>query len=682
VKVCLRILCACSVLAATLQANGAVKKVTTVAGGYIGDGKPATSASFTGLFGIAVDKKGNVYLSDGCRIRRVNKLGVISTFAGGGVCGYGGDGGPRKAALFNGTEGLAFDSQGNLLLADAANDRVRKISPAGIVTTIAGNGTRGYSGDGGPATHASLAVPVAVAADPSGNVYIAESYNYIIRMVDTAGVIHTVAGNNTYGFSGDGGPATSAQITSPAGVWADASGNFYISDSSNGRIRKVDSSGTITTFAGSGGQRNTGSGGPATQAGLGGTYGLFVAQGTMYIATGSNVWVIDMTTETATLIAGNADGSMGFNGDGHLALSTTFNYVEEVAVDTAGNLLVVDSSNQRVRKIDASQMVTTFAGGYVGDGGAPTAASLNLGYIGGRIAFDPSGNLYVADTLKNRVRKVSTTGVITTFAGTGLSGSSGDGGLATAATLNQPVGLAIDRNGNVFIADNGVIRKVDSNGTITTFVSTIPVLAPWGATIDVPPAFNGLAIDAQGNLYSSSFGYGLVFKISPGGTGSVIAGVLFRSGYNGDGISAQEAYLDLPTGVAVDSSGNVFIADWENARIRKVDTSGMISTVAGNGLGGFGGDGGPATSANLSLPIDVAVDGNGQLYIADSLNYRVRVVDTTGNIQTLVGTGQGGYNGNALPPTATNVFPVSVAVGPKGVIHFSDGASERVRKVH
>jgi len=672
-------------VASAVEAHAAAK-VTTVAGGYVGDGKPARQASLAIPLGVAGDAKGNLYIADEvhCRIRRVNPSGAISTFAGTGICGYSGDGGPAAAAMMSGPEGLAIDHLGNLFFSDPGNHRIRKITPAGTITTVAGNGISGYSGDGGPATQASLSGPVAISIDPAGKMYISDSSFFVIRMVDAAGIIHTVAGNGTFGFSGDGGPATSAQLAGATGVAADGSGNFYIADNGNFRIRKVDSSGTITTWAGGASTLNSGSGGPATGAGLGQTYGVLLSGGKLYISTVGNIWSMNQSTQIINLIAGNANGSVGFSGDGNPALSTSLSYPWSMAVDRTGNLLVADSNNNRIRRINSSQIVSTIAGGYLGDGGPATAASLSLAFLGGQTATDAAGNLYIADINANRVRKVSPTGKITTIAGTGMTGYSGDGGPATAATLNTPFTVVVDIAGNVFIGDtgNGVIRKVDTTGTITTYVASVTVVPPWGGTLTIPVSSYGLALDASGNLYVSTFGYAVILKIAPDTTGTVVAGVLFANSYNGDGIAATEADLDLPVAIALDGVGNLYIADWENERIRKVDTNGIISTVAGNGIPGFAGDGGPATSAEVSLPNAVAVDARGNLYISDTLNYRVRVVNASGKIQTLAGTGSWGYNGNNLPATKTNLFPDGVTVGSNGSLYVSDSGSERVRQIH
>jgi len=654
-------------------ASAATPKVTTVAGGYVGNGKPATSASFAAPAWIARDTKGNLYVSDrlNCRIRKISTKGIISNVAGTGICGYNGDGRSAQSTMLSGPGGLAFDGKGNLLFADTGNQRIRMMTPAATISTIAGNGSAGYSGDGGPATAATFRDPNGVALDALGNILIADTFNCVIRVVDTAGVIHTVAGNHTCGFWGDGGPATSASLTWPYNVLADANGNFYIADSFNYRVRKVDSNGIITTYAGSYQGPNGGNGGPATAATFGGTpSGLSLGGDLLYIAAGNNVWAVDLNTQIINIVAGDVQGGAGFNGDGQPALSTLFLSVSQVASDPAGNLFIADAGNNRIRKVDVSQIVTTIGGGYVGDGGKGTAASLSGAGCcasGSHFGFDATGNLYIADTDNHRIRKVSSTGIISTFAGTGILGYTGDGGPATSATLAFPNGVAADALGNVYISDgNGVIRKVDAGGTITTFANVFA---------------DGLAVDPTGNVYAAGDYWCVVWKIAPDATVSIVAGT-GQYGYNGDGIPATQAQLATPDGVAVDKAGNLYIADLFNSRIRMVNPSGIISTVAGNGDWVFSGDGGPATAAGIGLPVDVAIDFKGNFYEADLNNFRVRVVDSAGIINTLAGTGRGLYNGNGLPATATNMEPAAINVSPKGIVYVSDSASYRVRKIH
>ncbi len=312
---------------------------------------------------------------------------------------------------------VTVDASGNLFIADAGNNRILKLSANGGVTTIAGNGTAGFSGDNGPATSASLNYPSNVAVDASGNLFIADESNNRIRKVSAGGIVTTVAGNGTAGFSGDNGPATSAALNSPFDVAVDAAGNLFIADSANFRIRQVSAGGVITTVAG--------------------------------------------------------NGTMGFSGDGGSATSASLYYPESVAVDTSGNLFIADAGNNRIRKVSGG-VITTVAGsatgGFSGDGGPATSASLDNP---SGVAVDTSGNLFIADYVNNRIRKVSAGGVITTVAGNGTAGFSGDGGPATSASLNGPVGVSVDTSGNLFIADtfNQLIRKVSATGIITEVAS-------------------------------------------------------------------------------------------------------------------------------------------------------------------------------------------------------------------
>jgi sugar lactone lactonase YvrE len=390
---------------------------------------------------------------------------TINTVAGGGA----GDGGPATSANLNDPASLALDASGNLYIADLGNVRIRKVDAAlGIITTVAGNGVFGFAGDGGAATSASLNSPAGVALDASGNLYIAEYANHRIRKVDAAtGIITTVAGNGINTFAGDGGAATSASLSHPNGVALDASGNLYIADYGNSRIRKVAAAtGIITTVTGNGVFGFAGDGGAATSASLYFPTGVALdASGNLYIADPrtQRIRKVDAASGIITTVAGN--GVLGFAGDGGPATSANLASPSGVALDASGNLYIADIGNERIRKVDAaSGIITTAAGsgvlGFAGDDGAATSASLASPW---GVALDASGNLYIADYFNHRIRKVdATTGIITTVAGNGTATFAGDGGAATSANLNYPVGVAVDASGNLYIADfrNQRIRKV------------------------------------------------------------------------------------------------------------------------------------------------------------------------------------------------------------------------------
>ena len=504
----------------TVRRIGLGGTITTVAGtgelGYSGDGGPAWKARLNYPQGVAVDAAGNVFVADNHRVRKIDASGTIMTVAGTGRLGYGGDGGPATEALFEYPQGVAVDAAGNVFVADSGNGRVRKIDASGTITTVAGTGEVGYGGDGGPATEALFGRPVGVAVDAAGNLFVADIWDRRVRKIDASGTITTVVGTGESGYGGDGGPATEALLSNPVGVAADTAGNVFVADSGNGRVRKIDASGTITTVAGT--------------------------------------------------------GEFGYGGDGGPATEALLNNPVGVAVDAAGNVFVADSRNYRVRKIDVSGMIATWAG--TGEYGVDRV-------VASGIAVDSSRNVYLADFENHRVRKIDASGTITTVAGTGRFGYGGDGGPATEALFEYPRDVAVDAAGNVFVADNHRVRKIDASGTITTLA----------------------------------------------GTG--------QRGFGGDGGPATEALLSAPVGVAVDAAGNVYVADSGNERVRKIDASGTITTVAGTGEFGYAGDGGPATEALLSNPVGVAADTAGNVYVVDHRNERVRKIDASGTITTL-----------------------------------------------
>ncbi|SPE60035.1 exported hypothetical protein [Verrucomicrobia bacterium] len=628
--------------------------ITTVAGnggwGYSGDGSSATNAELSYPSGVAVDASGNLFIADSGNnvIRKVDTHGIITTIAGNGYKnqygegGYSGDGGTATNAELNEPVRVALDSTGNLFIADAANSVVRKVGTNGIIRTVAGNGAWGYTGDWGAATSAKLSYPAGVAVDAAGNRFIADQNNNVIREVDSTGIIYTVAGNGTYGYSGNGGWAGYAEFRFPSDVAVDTTGDLFIADSGNNVIRKVDTNTIITTVAGDGYGGYSGDGGAATQAGLNMPYSVAVdAPGDLFIADLNNKMIRKVDTNgIITTVAGNgyiALITVGYSGDGGAATNAELSWPSGVAVYAPGNLFIADSGNNVIRKVDTNGIITTMAGngtnGYSGDGGAATEAEL---YSPTGVAVDVGGNLFIADSGNNVIRKVDTNGIITTMAGNGTNGYSGDGGAATNAALFWPTGVAIDASGNLFIADrfNNVIRKVATNGTITTLAGNGDGagMGEGGYSGDGGAATNaelflpaGVAVDADGNLFVADSGNNVVREVATNGIITTVAGDGVGS-YSGDGSSATNAELSYPSGVAVDASGNLFIADSSNNLIRKVDTNGIIATVAGDGYSGFFGDGGAATNAELSWPSGVTDDAKGNMLIADQYNQRIRKI--------------------------------------------------------
>ena len=702
-------------------------------GGFGGDGGPATSAMLSHPKDVAWDTAGNLYIADtyNHRIRKVDaSTGIISTVAGTGTEGFGGDGGPATSAMLDDPEGIAFDGAGNLHIADEGNYRIRKVDAStGIISTVAGTGTEGFGGDGGPATSAMLGQPGGITFDGAGNLYIGDGGNHRIRKVDAAtGDISTVAGTGRAGFSGDGGLATAATLKFPGPVACDSAGNLFVVDGYVGlcpcHVRKIDASTRrISTVAG-----GLGDSGPATSATISGFATVACdGAGNLYIADGGNhrIRKVEAATGNISTVAGT--GEEGFGGDGGPATSAMLNGPDGVALDGAGNLYIADTGNHRIRKVDAATgNISTVAGtgeeGFGGDGGPATSAMLN-GPNG--IALDGAGSLYIADKENHRVRKVeASTGNIATVAGVGTDGFCGEGVEATWARLKEPDGVAVDGDGNLFIADrvwkHSRIRKVDAltgcisgvasldrevnsvaltiNGDIyiaddethsirkldasTGNICTITDNA--AATTALFDFDCGAAVDGAGSLYIADDSDDRILKVDAATGGvSIVAGTGER-GLGGDGGLATSAKLNAPYAVAFDAADNLHIVDSGNHRIRKVDAlTGNISTVAGTGAEGFGGDGGPATSAMLNAPHAVAFDAAGNLHIVDSGNHRIRKVDTlTGNISTVAGTGAEGFGGDGGPATSAMFnHPMAIALDGVGNLYIADRDNNRVRKV-
>jgi hypothetical protein len=453
------------------------------------------------------------------RVRRIDAAtGIITTFAG-GTFGFGGDGGPATSAQFSGLEGVALDGAGNLYIGDSFNERIRKVDTSGIISTFAGRGPQTsqcmYTGDGGPATSATTCSPSVPVTDTAGNVYFTDGAGTLIRKVDSSGTITTIAGKYRVNASfGDGGPASAAEFLGGLTGMDPADGGLLVDDFQGNRIREIDRTGMITTVAGGG------------------------------------------------------------VGDGLPALSTMLNNPEGLSLDPSGNLLIADCGDNRVRKVDSSSGIMTSIAGMsgvhgVGDGGLATSAGLECP---AGLAYDSAGNLYIADSGHNRVRRVDSSGVITTVAGTGAGGFSGDGGPASSAQLNGPAGLLVDSTGNLYIADrlNNRVRKVDTSGTITTIAGN----GTEGGSVDGRPATSGPVV--------------------------------------------------WPVGLALGPNGSLTISESGFASIRSVDARGYISTIAGNGIPGYSGDGGPGPMATLDGPMDIAYDSSGNLLIADYQNAVVR----------------------------------------------------------
>ena len=856
--------------------------ITTVAGngtaGFSGDGGPATAAEIYYDFEIATDNYGNFFLGDWYsygEVRKVDAYGIINRFAGNGTYGFSGDGGPATAAQLSYNYGVCADPSGNVYICDWGNWRIRKVNTSGIISTYAGNGTLSYSGDGGPATAASLGYCWGIASDPSGNIYVSDYYYRHIRRIDAStGIITTIAGTGGSGSSGDGGPATAATFISPWFLACDPSGNVYVSDYSVDRIRKIDmSTGIISNYAGTGSFGFSGDGGAATAATFDDPMGIAIdGAGNLYISDLYNERIRKVNTSgIITTIGGN--GTYGYSGDGGPATAAEFKYPYGIAVDGSQSVYIADYENWRVRKINGHNRAPYFTGGhslnitvcentigdslnsilpiydsdsyqvetwslivpalhgtavcgdtaastgavvaahkmyytpttgysgldsfkvrifdgtasdttevhvlinptpsvitgglscvvggytllydstgggtwssattgvatagagtgvvtgistgtsvvaytlastgcnvnvtvtvspftglliktiagtgtagYSGDGGAGISAKVNAPW---GVAADYLGNIFIADNANNRVRNVNASGIITTLAGNGIPGETGDGGPATAAEISNSGqgGVATDRLGNKYVADfaNCCIRKVSASGVITVFAG-IP--GSCGFTGDGGPATSAkmvsptaITVDVSGNVYFTDYANSRVRKVNTSGIITTVAGI-GTTAFSGDGSAATLAAIGQPWGVTTDLAGNIYVSDVANDRVRKINTSGIISTYAGSSSAGYGGDGSAATAASLNQPTGIVMDGLGNLFIADLINNRIRKVNSAGIISTVVGNGTGGFGGDACIATGGVLNnPTGVAIDGNGNLYIADQGNNRVREV-
>jgi len=599
--------------------------IETVAGSSaVGDGGPALAASLSDAEGIAVDSAGNIYIADANdhRIRKIANDGTISTLAGDGLPGFRGDGGPASAARLNTPYGIAVDNAGNLYIADLGNNRVRKIGTDGTITTVSG-------------TDKFLA-PRNVALDAAGNLYVSEFGGHRVRRVAVVhGTITTIAGTGNAGFAGDGGSAKTAELNYPAGLAFDSAGNLYIADSSNNRVREILVSGMITTVLGT--------------------------------------------------------------GDPGATLPNQLNVPTGLAIDSAGNLDVADSGNQRIQQL------------------APAGAIQTLPGAGRDLAADSKGDVFLASG--SQVFELSPSLKLSTIAGGGSYLFGGDGGPATSARLNSPVGIAVDSKGGLYIADqrNSRVRMVDTTGNI----STIDGDGTFGSGPGELSAPGGVAVNSSGVLYIADQNNDRIEAILSPGNAVTVAGTGVP-GFNADGLPATSTQIFSPgnmaigpdgtiyfadkgnqrlralrtdqtiatlaqvaaAGVAVDTTGVVYVADADLHQVFRIDRAGHQDIIAGTGSAGFGGDGGPALAAQLNSPGGVAVDRHGDIYIADTGNNRLRVITPDGNIQTVAGTGAADFDGDGGPAVSA-VFnaPTALVIDFAGSIWMADTGNNRVRKL-
>jgi sugar lactone lactonase YvrE len=572
---------------------------------------------------------------------------------------------------------------GSIYFGESFAFAIRKITPEGMLTTVAGNGSVGQSGDDGPALAAQIGTDIAgIAVDLQGNVYFADT-NATVRKVDPHGTITRFAGTGERGFSGDGGPASAAQLGAINDIKIDRLGQLYIATVDN-RVRRVNLDRTIQTVAGNGQSSHAGDGGPATQASLAGVVAIAVdVGGALFIGETSYQIRRVAADGTITTVAGN--GRFGYAGENVNAPSATLGGLNAMDAGLDGSLYFTEQSQNttttpfsRLRKLTPDgKLMTVAAGhgvGYPVDGTLATEA--RAGQIFG-VAIDGSGTLYLTDIREHLVEKVDAFGILTIVAG--VLRFAGDGRPAAQAVMNLPTGIAADSAGNVYVGEGGGlrIRKIDSKLTVSTYAGN-GEFGDYGDGLPADAASfgwpNQMAFLPDDSLLVADFANNRVRRIDHSGIITTIAGN-GQPGSSGDGGAAVVAQLNNPFGVAVDPSGSVYISEATGHRIRKLTADGRITTIAGTGTRGFSGDGGPASQAQLANPRSLALDAKGNLYVADFNNNRIRRISPDGTITTVAGNGRLGWTGDGEPATEASIYsPFGLVVDSFGAVIFTGAA--------
>ena len=686
--------------------------ITTVAGVGYSDGVPAREADAGWPLGVVRRPDGDLIVVDyyAHGIWRIDREGILHAFAGDGVPGDRGDGGPALEARFYHPHDLCQDREGNLYLSDLGNDTIRRIDyRTGVITRAAGSGRPGRGGDGGPAREAELDCTSGVAVDAEGNLFLSSEWMNNIRRVDAkTGIIETVYGHSArhypsergasrpfagpglslMGYHGDGGPAAEAGFYHPEHLAFDSRDNLYVCDNSNDRIRRIDRrSGIVTTVLGNGQRASNGDGGPAVEASTLMPDAICLdVHDNLYVGEkyGFRVRKVDAATGIVTTLVGN--GVPGFGEEGLHGSRTRCNSCESgIWADADGTVYWGDCSG-RLRRCDgATGIVTTALGGTsVHDGEAATSAFL-CGPDG--LSVGPEGDIYVADTWNQRIRAISAeNGSIRTVAGNGARAYGGDGGPAAEAYLGNPHDVSVDSRGRVVIADtrHGHVRRVDLGGVIhnlagaafqwdkgdggpancACLVSVLAVAHGPGDHIYIGDGVGRIRrVDARTGIITTAAGTGL-------------------PGYRGDGGPATRARIGDPMAICCDAAGQLYFADSTYHVVRKVDRNGIISTLAGTGQPGCSADGTAASAAKIHTPSGVAVSAAGQVYFSDSGNHRVRRIAADGTLETVAGCGEGGDAGDGGPATRARLnIPQGLCFYGDSILLISDRYNNRVKAV-
>jgi sugar lactone lactonase YvrE len=658
------------------QGNQCIRKitpagvVTTFAGSSAGsaDGT-GTNASFTNPFGVAVDSVGNVYVTDGTnhRIRKITPEGVVTTLAGSLSNTSGSTDGTGTNASFSNPQGVAVDSAGNVYVGEYNNYRIRKITPAGVVTTFAGSLSNTPGSANGTGTNATFSTPTGLAVDSAGNVYVADQGNQRIRRITSTGVVTTLAGSSQGSTDGTG---TNATFSAPTGVAVDSAGNVYVADQTNNRIRRI----IAKTYSLLPYTTQTGSSAITVPASTTQTLNFAVPSSSLpSTLTLAGTWVLKLYAFLVSSTSSATITCQVFNGTTLLTSGTSSVIVSSMTVQLYPITFIIPTVNIP-DYLELDVIVTTQSSPLTFQFTAPNLSLMETSFPS--VTLKPSsGSVIQLDSGFGTVDLPQ--GIVSTFAGSSQGSTDATG---TNATFNSPREIAIDSLGNLYVVDtnNHRIRRITPEGVVTTFAGSSS-----GSTdgIGTNATFNGptgIVVDSVGNLYVVDQSNHRIRRITQAGVVTTFAGSLSNSTGSTDGVGTNASF-NFPSDIAFDSSGNMYVTDQSNNSIRRITPSGVVTTFAGSLLNSSGSTDGIGTNARFNTPHGIAVDSVGNVYVADRGNHRIRIITPAGVVTTFAGSSSGSADGTGTNASFNNPFGISV--DSLGNVYVADRDNSRIRKI-